>query len=99
MIMKTDLNIKVDIGGRPYTLTISRAEEETVRKAAERVNKTIEKYSKEFEYKDMQDLYAMVSLQYASGLMHIEREKSFKDKEMKDKLIEVDELLSKQLKL
>ena len=97
--MKSDLNIKVDIGGRPYSLTISREEEELVRKAAEDVNRTITKYSKAFEYKDMQDLYAMVTLQYASGLMQIEREKSFKDKEMKDKLIEVDELLSEQLKL
>lgn len=97
--MKTDLNIKVDIGGRPYSLTINRDEEELVRNAAKNVNDTITKYSKAFEYKDMQDLYAMVSLQYASGLMHIENEKSFKDKEMKDKLIEVDELLSSQLKL
>ncbi len=97
--MKTDLNIKVDIGGRPYSLTISRNEEELVRKAAEDVNNTIKKYSKAFEYKDMQDLYAMVSLQYASGLMHIENEKSFRDKEMKDKLKEVDDLLSSHLKL
>ncbi len=97
--MKSDLNIKVDIGGRPYSLTISREEEELVRKAAEDVNRTITKYSKAFEYKDMQDLYAMVTLQYASGLMQIEREKSFKDKEMKDKLSEVDELLTSYLKL
>ncbi len=97
--MKTDLNIKVDIGGRPYSLTIKRDEEELVRKAAEDVNNTIKKYSKAFEYKDMQDLYAMVSLQYASGSMHIESEKSFKDKEMKDKLEEVDSILSSHLKL
>ncbi len=97
--MKSDLNIKVDIGGRPYNLTISREEEELVRKAAEDVNRTITKYSKAFEYKDMQDLYAMVTLQYASGLMQIEREKSFKDKEMKEKLGEVDELLTSHMKL
>mgnify|MGYP002725467902 CR=1 FL=1 len=97
--MKTDLNIKVDIGGRPYTLTIGRSEEELVRKAANDVNQTINKYSKEFEYKDMQDLYAMVSLQYASGLMHIENEKSFRDREMKDKLVEIDTALTTHLKL
>ncbi len=97
--MKADLNIKVDIGGRPYSLTIGRSEEELVRKAANDVNRTINKYSKEFEYKDMQDLYAMVSLQYASGLMHIENEKSFRDKEMKDKLMEIDTALTNHLKL
>lgn len=97
--MKTDMNIKVNIGGRPYSLTIGRSEEELVRNAANDVNRTIKEYSKEFEYKDMQDLYAMVSLQYASGLMHIENEKSFRDKEMKDKLIEIDTALTNHLKL
>ncbi len=95
--MKAEINIKVDIGGRPYNLTISRDEEEVVRKAAEDVNKTISKYSKAFEYKDLQDLYAMVSLQYATGTIHIENEKSFKEEEMKDKLKEVDEFLSTYL--
>ncbi|MBC8321108.1 MAG: cell division protein ZapA [Bacteroidetes bacterium] len=98
-MMEADLNIKVDIGGRPYSLKIGRSEEETVRKAAIDVNQTINKYSKAFEYKDMQDLYAMVSLQYASGLMHIENEKSFREKEMKDKLMEIDSVLTSHLKL
>jgi len=97
--MKTNLDIKVDIGGRPYSLTISRDEEELVRKASEDVNHTIKKYSKAFEYKDMQDLYAMIALQYASGLMRLENEKSFKDKEMKDKLFEVDTMLTSHLEL
>ncbi len=47
----------------------------------------------------MQDLYAMVTLQYASGLMHIENEKSFKEKEMKDKLVEIDAVLTSHLEL
>lgn len=97
--MKTDLNINVSIGGRPYPLTIKREEEELVRKASDSVNHTIKQYSKVFEYKDMQDLYAMIALQHASGIMRLENEKSFKDKEMKDKLMEIDALLNKQLKL
>jgi cell division protein ZapA len=97
--MKTNLNIKVDIGGRPYSLTITREEEELIRKASENVNHTIKEYSKAFEYKDMQDLYAMIALQHASGHMRLENEKSFKDKEMKDKLLEIDALLSSHLKL
>ncbi len=97
--MKTNLDIKVDIGGRPYPLTINRDEEELVRKASKNVNQTIKEYSKAFEYKDMQDLYAMIALQYASGLMRLENEKSFKDKEMKDKLFEVDTMLTSYLEL
>ncbi len=97
--MKTDLNINVDIGGRPYPLTINRNEEELVRKASEMVNHTIKQYSKTFEYKDMQDLYAMIALQHASGLMRLENEKSFRDKEMKEKLLKIDTLLTSHLKL
>lgn len=97
--MKADLDIKVNIGGRPYSLTIERSEEEVVRKAAEGVNQTIKQYSKAFEYKDMQDLYAMVALQHVSGLMRLEDEKSFRDKEMKEKLLNIDNLLTSHLKL
>ena len=95
--MKTELNIKVNIGGRPYHLAIERNEEELVRKAAENVNKTIEEYSKAFEYKDMQDLYAMIALQFASGFIKTEDEKSYREREMKDKLVEIDSLLSVKL--
>jgi cell division protein ZapA len=97
--MKTDLDIKVEIGGRPYNMSVKREEEEFVRAAAKNVNETITRYSKSFEYKDLQDLYAMIALQYASVMMQMEKEKSFKDKEMKDKLEEIDEILSSQLKL
>jgi len=97
--VKTDLNIKVNIGGRPYPLTVKRNEEELVRKASENVNHIIKEYSKAFEYKDMQDLYAMIALQNASGIMRLENEKSFREKEMKDKLLEIDALLNSHLKL
>ncbi len=95
--MEAELNIKVNIGGRPYRMAIERKEEELIRKAAENVNNTINTYSKAFEYKDMQDLYAMVALQFASGFMKAEDDKSFREKEMKEKLEEIDSLLSKEL--
>lgn len=95
--MKAELNIKVNIGGRPYNMAIERSEEEFVRKAAESVNKTIKEYSKAFEYKDMQDLYAMIALQFASGFIKIEEDKSFREREMEDKLVEIDSLLSHKL--
>lgn len=97
--MKTDLDIKVNIGGRPYSFTIGRSEEELVRRAADDVNRTIKEYSKEYEYKDMQDLYAMVALQHASSSMHIEDEKSFREKKMRNKLLDIDKLLTSHLKL
>ena len=41
----------------------------------------------------------MVSLQYASSMMQMENEKSFKDNEMKMKLEDIDKELSSHLKL
>jgi len=97
--MKKNQNITVNVGGRPYHILVDRNEEEAVRNASEEINQAIEIYSKEYEYSDMQDLYAMVALQHASGRMRLENEKSFKEKELKDKLIEIDAILTKHLKL
>ncbi|PJB56706.1 MAG: hypothetical protein CO098_13260 [Bacteroidetes bacterium CG_4_9_14_3_um_filter_41_19] len=94
--MKTNLDIKVQIAGRPYSLSIASEEERVVRKAAEEVSQTIRDYSKAFEYKDHQDLFAMVALQHAANSIRLEEEKSFREKEMKEKLLAIDDLLSAQ---
>jgi cell division protein ZapA len=92
--VQTNQNIKVIIAGRPYNLSVKRDEEELVRKAAEHLNETIKKYSQTFEYKDHQDLFAMVALQHVANAIRLESEKSFKDQEMEQKLSELDEMLS-----
>ncbi len=92
--MKTNLDIKVQIAGRPYSLSLAVEEERVVRKAAEVVNQTIKDYSKAFEYKDQQDLFAMVALQHAANSIRLEEEKSFREKKMETDLIAIDELLS-----
>jgi cell division protein ZapA len=97
--METNQNIKVFIAGRPYSLSVLREEEEVVRKAAEVINETITSYSKSFEYKDHQDLFAMVALQHVANSIRIEEEKSFKDNEMKNKLSDIDKLLLDQLEI
>ena len=93
--MQTNQNIKVIIAGRPYSLSVKREEEDLVRKAAEQLNETIKSYSQSFEYKDHQDLFAMVSLQHVANAIRLENEKSFKDQEMEQKLSEIDEMLSR----
>ena len=95
--MQTSQNIKLFIAGRPYTLSVSPVEEEIVRKAAEHLNETINNYSKSFEYKDHQDLFAMVALQAVANSLGLEREKSFKDTDMESKLSDIDELLKAHL--
>ena len=92
--MQTNQNIKIFIAGRPYKITIGSEEEELVRRAADLLNETIKKYSQSFEYKDQQDLFAMIALQHVANSIRLGDEKSFKDKEMKEKLTEIDKMLS-----
>ena len=74
------LSIKVNIAGRVYPLTIEREEEESVRKAADVINKNIKELQANYAVRDMQDLLAMTSLQISSDLLKstkaIENEKS-----------------------
>ncbi len=85
------------IAGRPYKMSVVREQEELVRSATNRVNKAIKDYAHSFEFKDQQDLLAMVALQSTVGSILMENEKGFREKEMEIKLIEIDEVLSGQL--
>jgi cell division protein ZapA len=95
--MDSDQNITVTIAGRPYRLKVNREEEEIVRKAAEKVNKTILEYSEAFEYKDHQDLFAMITLQATAYSIQLEEEKRFRDSELEIKLSELDGILTTHL--
>lgn len=92
--MGTNQDIKLTIASRPYRMAVNREEEETVRKASEVLNKAIIEYSKSFEYKDNQDLFAMIALQNVANSIRLENEKSFREKELEIKLSEIDALLT-----
>ena len=96
--MEANQNIKITIAGRPYRLSVKLEEEEVVRKAADFVNQTILEYSKAFEYKDQQDLFAMIALQTSANSIRLEEEKSFRNKDLEIKLSEIDGVLSTYLK-
>jgi len=98
-LQKDLLNIKVTIAGRPYKMSVTAEQEEGARKAAQLINDTIKEFAHTFEYKDQQDLLAMVALQNAVGRIELEKEKNFRDKEMEKKLKEIDEVLSVQLSM
>lgn len=80
-------------------MSVTAEQEESARKAAQVINDTIKEFAHSFEYKDQQDLLAMVALQNAVGKIELEREKNFRDKEMEKKLKEIDEVLSAQLSM
>ena len=73
----SDLSINVNIGGRSYPLTISRDEEEQIRKAVSEINNNIKELKENYAVKDMQDLLAMTVLQYASETVKINNSVEF----------------------
>lgn len=91
-------NIRVTIAGRPYMMSVDRKEEETVRKAANLINDSILKYSKSYEYKDQQDLFAMITLQYVANSIRMESDMTYRDKEMEISLLRINEELKNHLK-
>jgi cell division protein ZapA len=95
--MDEKINIRVIIAERPYKMAVAREQEEFVRRAAKIVNNTIESYSKAFNYKDHQDLFAMVALQNTTKTVRLEAEKSFRDRALGEKLQELDDILTEHL--
>ena len=93
----TSQYIKVIIAGRPYMMSVERDEEEIVRKAAGLINEMVVQYSKSFEYKDQQDLFAMITLQHVANSIRMESNIAYKDNEMEKNLSIIDRLLKDHL--
>ncbi|HLO91649.1 MAG TPA: cell division protein ZapA [Lentimicrobium sp.] len=92
-----ELTITVVIADRPYKLKVNRSEEEGLRKAAKVIEEQMEKYASYFQYKDKQDLLAMVALQFSSSSIDLEEQLRYRDNEMLDKLAEIDTVLTDHL--
>ncbi len=85
------------IAGRPYKVDIAVEQEEIVRKAAKELNGMIKDYAHRYQFDDQQDLLAMVALQFAHVAVDLESEKDFREKEMEQKLTEIDQLLESNI--
>jgi cell division protein ZapA len=92
-----EIKINIIIAERPYRLAVDPAEEEKVRRAASFVNDKINQYAKSYAFKDYQDLLAMAALQFATSTMQYESELTYSEQHLKQKLNDLDTLLSTQL--
>ncbi len=92
-----ELSITVVIADRPYKLKVKRSEEEGVRKAAKNIEEQMQNYASYFEFKDKQDLLAMVALQFAASSIDFEEQLRYRDNEMLGKLAEIDQVLTEHL--
>jgi cell division protein ZapA (FtsZ GTPase activity inhibitor) len=66
---QSNLTIQVQIGNRSYPLTIPEAEQESVLRAAAKINEELTAFEQKYKIKDQQDLLAMISLQITSEQM------------------------------
>ncbi|HLN53162.1 MAG TPA: cell division protein ZapA [Prolixibacteraceae bacterium] len=92
-----ELSITVVIADRPYKLKVQRSEEEGLRKAAKGIEEQIQNYASYFEFKDKQDLLAMVALQFAASSIEFESQLRYRDNEMLEKLAEIEQVLTEHL--
>ena len=89
-----ELSIKVNVANRIYPLTITREEEEAIRKSAKLINERIKELEKTYEVRDMQDLLAMVALEFANQSSKLNSESSNLNHNVNEKASQIDEIIS-----
>lgn len=65
-----ETNITITITNRRYSLKILKEDETLVKKAVSNLQKKVKYYADSFEYKDHQDLFAMISLDCLTQELH-----------------------------
>jgi len=96
--MADELPITVTIAGRPYRLTVSRKEEENIRKAVKNIDGQISHYAGNYRYSDKQDLLAMVALHFATVANNVQHEAAFISNSLTPTLTDMDSILTEALK-
>ena len=91
-----EITINITLLDRPYRLSVARADEEKVRKAGALINERIKYYSKHYSYKDVQDLLSMTALQFATSVVKMDAELTFRNQNLERKLEVLINLLSEQ---
>ena len=86
--------ITVNICERPYKLMVNPDDEPPIREAARKINEGLRSYAQNYAFKDYQDLLSMVALQYTLNSLKNERELSYRDHELAERLQQIDRTLS-----
>ena len=90
------LKIKVKIANRVFPLTISRKEEEGIRKAVKAIDDRLKIYESRFEAKDTQDLLSMCLLEMSVKLLRDEQKLKV-DSDIEDKLLAMESVIDHHL--
>lgn len=88
-----EISIKINIADRMYPLRVNMEEEEIIRQAAKLINEQIKDYQDNYAVKDKQDLLSMSVLYYATGMIKAERKAGEDEKEITQRVEELDRIL------
>ena len=91
--MSDKLKIKISIANRVYPLTILPSQEEGLRIAAQKIEKTVKKFEQNYSVQDKQDVLAMCALQFAAQSEQSSINKSNLNNEFEQQLISLDNRL------
>lgn len=91
--MTEKLSIKVEISGRTFPLKVSAEEEESVRKAADLVNKKVNSYIDQYSIKDKQIALSMCALELATDLVNYESNKMIEGDSISKKILDIEAIL------
>ena len=92
-----EIRINIVVADRNYRLTIDKADEDKVRKAAEMINERVNEYKRVYTDKDYLSLVSMVCIQFATSVVKYESDSAFKDQYLDKQLDTLDVLLTENL--
>lgn len=94
--MDNEFPITLVILDRPYKMKVTATEEETIRKAVDRINQRAGEYKKAFAYKDMQDILAMMSVEMSTKIIKLEENDQYVNSKLMSKLEEIENVLDQE---
>ena len=92
--MKELISIKVTIADKIFPLKVSVEEEESIRKAADLINKKIKTYTEQYAIKDKQAALSMCALELGTELISSDFQKTSEQNEIISKLIDIESLFT-----
>jgi cell division protein ZapA len=92
--MSEKLKIKISIANRVYPLTIFPNQEQGLRIAAQKIEKTVKKFEQNYSVQDKQDVLAMCALQFAAQSEQSSMNNNSINQEIEQRLIDLDDRIS-----
>ena len=92
-----EIKISITVAERNYRLTIDKADEEKVRRAADMINERVKDFKRVYTDKDYLSLVSMACIQFATSVVKYENDTAFKDQYLDKQLDVIDDLLTENL--